>query len=293
MAQVRAMTAPNKGLLRGVAARAPFDDIIGHTIAPEGVDFHSDTVGGVAGWWAGPTNARRGAVILHLHGGWFSWGTAEAYRNLVGHIAKRAGVATFIPDYRLAPEHPFPAAPEDARAVYQGLVALGFRAIALTGDSAGGNLALGLAARLAAEFPAPAVQPVAIVALSPVTDLALTGESWESRAEADPYFVRDQGEEQARAYLAGHDPTDPLVSPLYGQFTGLPPIRLQVGDDEVLLDDSVRYATRAAQVGVDVRLDVWQGVAHGFHGSVGGLDAANTALDDIGRFLTGQLDRVL
>jgi monoterpene epsilon-lactone hydrolase len=288
MSQVRAMSAPNKGRLRGIAARAPFDDIIGHTAAPTGVNFRPDTVGGLAGWWTEPANAEPRAAILYLHGGWFSWGTAKAYRNLVGHIAKSAGVAGFIPDYRLAPEHPFPAGPDDARAAYRGLVERGFRAIAVVGDSAGGNLALGLVARIAAEKAARAVLPVAAVALSPVTDLALSGESWESRAQADPYFVRDQGEEQAGVYLAGGDPTDPLASPLYGRLVGLPPIRLHVGDDEVLLDDSVRYAALAAAAGVDVRLGVWRGMAHGFLGSVGALDAADSALEAIGGFLTRQ-----
>src|SRR5579862_6664488 len=186
--------------------------------------------------------ARKGAAILHLHGGWFNWGTAQAFRNLVGHIAIAAGSDAFIPDYRLAPEHPFPAAVKDAEACYRGLVDRGIKKIALTGDSAGGNLALVLLSIATAEASRNAVAPVGAVVFSPITDLALTGESYDTRAEADPFFTRSQAAGLVRSYLGEADPKNPLASPLYGDLTGLPPIRIHVGDDEVLLDDSRRYA---------------------------------------------------
>jgi epsilon-lactone hydrolase len=150
---------------------------MGHVAAPQGVTFRADTVGGISGWWCLPLGARSDAAILHLHGGWFNWGTAAAYRHLVGHIAARAGAAAFVPDYRLAPENPFPAGVRDVEASYRGLVALGFRSIALSGDSAGGNLALVLLALLASKPPAGGVLPAGAVALSPVTDLTLRGSS--------------------------------------------------------------------------------------------------------------------
>ena len=149
MAAMRAIVEPNKGKLQGVAARVPFDAIMEHVAAPEGVVYEAGRVGGVSGWWCRPETARPGQAVMHIHGGWFNWGSAQAYRHLAGHIAASAGVAAFVPDYRLAPEHPFPAAAEDIRACYFSLIERGFSKIAITGDSAGGNLALELLVYLA------------------------------------------------------------------------------------------------------------------------------------------------
>jgi epsilon-lactone hydrolase len=142
MTAMRAMVAPLKGKLQGIAGREPFNGIMERVSAPENVTFQPDTVGRISGLWCKPGNARSGEAILHLHGGWFNWGSAQAYRNLVGHIAARTGVEAFVPDYKLAPEHPFPAAVHDVQACYRGLVERGIRRIAISGDSAGGNLAL-------------------------------------------------------------------------------------------------------------------------------------------------------
>lgn len=292
MTAMRAIVEPNKGHLEGTAARGPFDSIMSRVVAPVGVTFAPDTVGGVSGWWCRPEGERSGQAILHLHGGWFNWGSAQAFRNLVGHIAARAGVEAFVADYRLAPEILFPAATEDVRACYLGLIERGFSKVAITGDSAGGNLALGLLHFAAAHQATCSALPVAAVALSPVTDLALTGASWETRAAADPYFLRSQAAELVGSYLGGHDPADPLASPLYGKFAGLPPIRVHVGDDEVLLDDSLRYVERAVAAGVDARVDVWEGMPHGFLSGIGTLAASKQALDEIGRFLAGRLNLV-
>jgi acetyl esterase/lipase len=288
MSQLRRILEPNKGKLRGTAARGPFDAAMNGVIVPEGVHFFEDKVGDIPGWWCEPKNATLGAAILHFHGGWFNVGSAAAYRNFVGHIARSAGVAAFIPEYRLAPEHPFPAAIQDAWASLGGLAELSVRRIAVTGDSAGGNLALSLLSLVAAS-PATCLRLVGAVALSPVTDLALRGVSWQSRAQADPYFVREQVEELVNAYLNGHDPTDPVASPLYGALAGLPPIRVQVGDDEVLLDDSLRYIERAVAAGVDAKLDVWQGMPHVFQSGIGQMQAAAAAMGAIGDFLAFRL----
>jgi monoterpene epsilon-lactone hydrolase len=296
MTAIRAIAEPHKGALRGTAAREPFDAIMNGVIAPAGVTFAADTVGGVPGWWCRPEGARAGEAILHLHGGWFNWGSALAYRNLVGHIAARTGVEAFVPDYRLAPEHPFPAATEDVYACYRGLIERGFSKIAITGDSAGGNLALGLLSLATAQKAAGAVHPVAAVAFSPVTDLALTGASWETRAAVDPIFLRSQAVELVRSYLGSSDADpapaalmNPMASPLYGELAGLPPIRIHVGDDEMLLDDSLRYVERAVAAGVDAHVDVWEGMAHGFHSGIGVLDACAQTLDAIGGFLADRL----
>jgi len=164
--------------------------------------------------------------------------------------------------------------------------------VAITGDSAGGNLALGLLHFAADQRASGGTLPVAAVALSPLTDLALTGSSWETRAAADPYFLRSQAAELVRSYLGGHEPADPLASPLYGKLAGLPPVRVHVGDDEVLLDDSLRYVELAVAAGVDARVDVWEGMPHGFLSGIGTLAASEQTLDEIGRFLAGRLNPV-
>jgi len=290
MTTFRSAVAAMKGKLEGVAARAPFNSIMEHVASPDGVAFEADSVGGVSGWWAMPMQARKSAAILHLHGGWFNWGAAQAFRKLVGHIAIAAGADAFIPDYRLAPEHPFPAALEDVEACYRGLIDRGIKKIALTGDSAGGNLALVLLSIASAQAGPAGIAPEGAVALSPVTDLALTGESFETRAEADPYFVKSQVAGLVRSYLGENDPKNPLASPLYWDLAGLPPVRVHVGDDEVLLDDSRRYVERAVAAGVDAKLDLWMGMPHGFVSSVGNLHAANQALGAIGTFLNDLLE---
>jgi epsilon-lactone hydrolase len=289
MTALRSAVAGLKGKLEGITARAPFNSIIERVEAPERVTFEEDAVGGISGWWAKPAATREGSAILHLHGGWFNWGTAQAFCNLVGHIALRAGTPAFIPDYRLAPEHPFPAAVRDAEACYRGLMDRGIRKIALSGDSAGGNLALVLLSIATAESASGSVLPVGAVALSPVTGLALSGDSYETRTQADPYFLKSQASGLVRSYLGDADPKNPLASPLYGDLTALPPIRVHVGDDEVLLDDSRRYVRRAVAAGVDATLDVRMGMAHGFTNAVGQMHAANQALDAIGAFLRERL----
>jgi monoterpene epsilon-lactone hydrolase len=285
MAAMRAIVEPNKGKLQGFAARVPFDAIMEHVSAPAGVVYEADRIGGVSGWWCRPESARPGHAIIHIHGGWFNWGSAQAFRHLAGHIAVSAGVAAFVPDYRLAPEHPFPAAAEDVRGCYFGLTERGFSKIAITGDSAGGNLALELLVYLATNRASGSGALVAGVALSPVTDLALSGDSWSTRAVADPYFTQPQAAELVRCYLDGHSPEDPFASPLYADLKDLAPIRVHAGRDEVLLDDSVRLVERAVAAGVDARLDLWEGMVHGYLGSIGSLAASTETLQLIGEFL--------
>src|SRR5271170_4388590 len=207
------------------------------------------TSGGVPGFWVRPVDWRSDEAILHLHGGWFNFGSAKAFRHLVEHIATRARAKAFIPDYRLAPEHPFPAAVDDAMTCYRRLGERGIRRIAVTGDSAGGNLALVLASHVATVSTRPSLVGAAV--LSPVTDLTLSGATYDTRADADPFFTRPQVAELVHSYLGSANPKHPLASPLHGPLSGLPPVRIHVGDDEVLLDDSLRYSKRAATASVD------------------------------------------
>jgi len=286
---LRAGVAAFKGKLTGTAARASFDDVMERVAAPTGVTFEADTVGGISGLWARPERARKGAAIIHAHGGWFNLGSAHAYRNFVGQIASSAGAAAFIPEYRLAPEHRFPAAVADVEACYRGLEAKGINKVAVTGDSAGGDLALVLLSITSAQGYRGGIAPVGAVAISPVTDLALTGETYETRAEADPFFTKSQVAGLIASYLGMTDPTNPLASALYGDLRGLPPIRVHVGDDELLLDDSRRYVERAVRAGVDAELGVWMGMPHGFVAYTREFDAARQALKSIGAFLAERL----
>ena len=289
IAQIRSATRAQKGARWRSDARKQFD-VLMETVSPRNdVTFESDTVGGVPGLWVHPASSRPDEAILHVHGGWFNAGSAKAYRHLVGHIAARAAARAFVPDYRLAPEHPFPAAVDDVLATYGGMDGSGIRRIAVTGDSAGGNLALVLASCVAGREVSAKAILVGAAVLSPVTDLTLSGATYETRAEADPYFTRQQVAELVNSYLGSADANDPLASPLQGRFSGLPPIRIHVGDDEVLLDDSRRYVERAVAAGVDTRLDVWTGMPHGFPATIGPIKASAQALDAIGLFLTERL----
>jgi len=289
MIPIRTAARYAKGANWSVDARAQFDALMERVSPPKDVTFKSGTVGDVPGLWVNPASSRSGEAILHLHGGWFSSGSANGYRNLVGHMAARAGARAFVPDYRLAPEHPFPAAVDDVLACYRGIDDSGITRIAITGDSSGGNLALVLASQVSADLVSAKATLVGAAVMSPVTDLTLSGATYETRADADPLFTRPQVTELVRSYLGGADANEPLASPLQGPFPGLPPIRIHVGDDEILLDDSQRYAERAVVAGVDARLDVWMGMPHGFVTNIGTVKASAQSLDVIGKFLTKRL----
>lgn len=288
VAAMRLATVPHKGQPMGAEARPMFDAMMAATPAAAHVRFEAGTIGGVEGWWCRPAGAAADRCLLYLHGGGYTLGSAEAFRNLASQLAVRAGADTFVPDYRLAPEHPFPAALDDAVAVYRGLVARGAQRIAVAGDSAGGGLTLSLLAVLAAGDDA-VVQPVSAAVMSPWTDLALAGASMETRAEADPIFTRGVFVALAEAYAHGRDLADPGLSPLYARLAGLPPLHIEVGDDELLLDDSVRFAGRARAAGVDVSLSIWAGMPHVFQSSLGQLVCAGRSLDAIGAFLARRL----
>jgi monoterpene epsilon-lactone hydrolase len=277
------MSSAAKGAPSEPEARGQFDAFMESVFPRDDVTFEADSLGGVSGIWVHPANSQPDVALLHLHGGWFNFGSA--YRHLVGHIAARAGAKAFISEYRLAPEHRFPAAANDAFASYLGLTETGVRRITITGDSAGGNLALGLAARVSSESAAL----VGVAVMSPVTDLTLSGATYQTRADADPFFTQSQVAALVHSYLGGADPKLPLASPLFGSLDKMPPVRIQVGDDEVLLDDSLRYAERAVAAGVDAQVDIWMGMSHGFPASVGKLKAAAAALEAIGAFLAERL----
>jgi acetyl esterase/lipase len=266
-----------------------FDAMFAATPGAAGVRIEPAMVGGIPGFWLRPDEAQLGACILYLHGGGYVLGSAQALTNFAGQIAARVGADTFVADYRLAPERPFPAAIDDAVAAYRGLAAEGVERIAVAGDSAGGGLTLALLSILAAEKAKGTLQPVGAAVMSPWTDLALTGASFESRAEADPIFTRGTLKTFADAYLHGQAATDPKASALYAQLSDLPPIRIDVGDDEVLLDDSIRYTERARASGADVTLSIWKGMPHVFQSALGRFRAAEQSMNEIGDFLRQRL----
>jgi len=290
VAALRAQLAPLKGKMDGPQARGMFDEVMEHTPDAPGVSYEEGTIGGVRGIWCRPQDARPGVALLHLHGGAYVLGSAHAFRHFVGQIAARTKAAAFVAEYRLAPEHAFPAAVDDARAAYRGLIEQGAQRIAIVGDSAGGGLALVLLSVARAEAVASrGLVPSGAVVMSPWTDLALTGLSLQSRADDDPLVTREMLAVASASYLRMQDPRDPLASPLYGRLSGLPPIQLHVGTSEVLLDDAIRYAERAHAEGVDVTVHAWEGMTHVFPSSVGSLDAADQALNIMAAFLVDKL----
>jgi epsilon-lactone hydrolase len=284
---LRPMLAPHKGEMRKPQQRSAYDAFLQQLSPAPNVSYKPDTIRGVPGWWCVPASAKAGHAILYLHGGWFIMGSAGAYRNFAGQIAARVESAAFVPDYRLAPEHPLPAAIDDARSAYDGLAEAGWRRIAVVGDSAGGALAIELLASLSQR--SAAIDPVAGVLLSPVTDLTLSGETWVSRDQADVFFTKEQVREVIALYLAGADAASAQASPIGLDLHGLPPLRLHAGDDEMLLDDSRRFASLAESAGVDVRLDVWEGMLHVFPTAYDMFEASRTALGEIAAFLIERL----
>ena len=256
--------------------RASYDAMIEQVPPADSVSYSDDNLGGVSGVWCVPSSNESRAALLYLHGGVFVYGTARAYRHFVGQIAANAGVSAFVADYRRAPEHPFPAALDDAVSAYRGLVAkYGARNVGVVGDSAGGGLALSL---LQAEPDARCA-----VLLSPWTDLALTGGSIESKAADDPQLSRAALAAGARQYLGDGDRRDPRASPLYGATRVTPLVQVHVGTAEVLLDDSLRLGSRD---GIEVH--EWEAMPHVFP-SVGLFEASRVANEIIARFLRAQL----
>jgi epsilon-lactone hydrolase len=258
---------------------------------PAGVALTDTELGGRPALRFDPTDRpARDGVLLYFHGGGWVVGSPRATAALTAQLVTRTGLPAWSVDYRLAPEHPFPAAIDDGVAAYRALLESGTPAdrIVLAGDSAGGGLAITtmLAARDAG-LPLPA----AAVTFSAGLDATRSGATMETKAGIDPLFTRESLGRLTAHYSAGQDLTQPLLSPaVSADPTGLPPLLLQAGSNEVLLDDSVRFAARAAAAGVDVQLDVTGDVPHVFQLNAGELDEADRALDRAGRFLLEHLD---
>jgi monoterpene epsilon-lactone hydrolase len=265
--------------------RTDFDEMFASRPLGDDVTLRPRTLGGRPALDVLVDGAQGDGIILYLHGGGYSIGSARTGANLAAPLARSTGVPAVSLEYRLAPEDPFPAAVDDALAAYRELLESGQKVV-VAGDSAGGGLALAL---MIAARGAGLPQPAAAVLYSPWTDVSLSGGSMDSRGEFDPLFARAQMTESADWYVGGQDAQADLASPLFADLAGLPPLLIQVGSAEVLLDDSLRLAVRAAESEVDVSLDVVAGAPHVFQYFTGFLPEADEALERAATFVRRRL----
>ena len=236
--------------------RYEYQALADHHPLPDGVSYQPVEAAGVSAEWVLPPYTPDDRVVLYLHGGCYAAGSIDTHRDLITRLASAASTRILGLNYRLAPAHPFPAALDDTVAAYRWLLELGLDAsrIALAGDSAGAGLALAATLKLRGDgIPLPA----ALACISPWVDLAVAGPSMETNASNDPIVSRPMLLGWAKLYLGDHDPRTPLASPLYADLRGLPPLLIQVGSAEVLLDDATRLAERASAAGVNATLEVW------------------------------------
>jgi epsilon-lactone hydrolase len=264
-------------------------EVAASTPAPDGVRVEPGELGGRAAEWLHPVEGLRGGIVLYLHGGGYCTGSLGTHRHLAGRIALATGSTAVTVEYRLAPEHPLPAALADAVAAYDELNSLGHapEGTAIAGDSAGGGLTV---ATLLALRDTGRPRPCAAACLSPWVDLTLSAPSYASVGEGDPMVSKSGLETFAEAYLGGVSARDPRASPLFADLGGLPPIRIDVGEREVLLDDSVRLADRIVASGGEVTLARWAEMIHVFQAFPGALDPeAGESVAAIGEFLAGHL----
>jgi acetyl esterase/lipase len=251
---------------------------------PAGVSVARLDADGVPAAWIVPRGLETKRTVLYLHGGGYNAGSIASHLPLTSSIAVAAKARVLAIDYRLAPEHLFPAAVEDAQRAYQWLLKESAQAnqIVLAGDSAGGGLTLSLLLSLREKgLPLPA----AAVCLSPWTDLTCSGESWATNAKVDFMLKRVTTVKAAKLYLGDADPRTPLASPLFADPDGLPPLLIQVGSEEVLLSDSTQFADKARLAGVDVTLENWKGMQHVWQYSVSMLPEGRQAVTRIGEFI--------
>jgi acetyl esterase/lipase len=233
--------------------------------------------------WLRPPGAVAGRVVLYLHGGGYVIGSPRSHRHLAAAIASAAAASALLLDYRLAPEHPYPAAVDDATAAYRWLLdqAIAPEHVVIAGDSAGGGLTV---ATLLALRDRGVPLPAGGVCISPWVDLTCGGGSYRTKAAVDPIVTQAGVAEMAQAYLGNVSPRTPLASPLFADLRGLPPLLIHVGSDEVLLDDAVQLAATAKAAGVETTIEVWERMIHVWHWFLPMLDEAQSAVEAIGSF---------
>lgn len=252
---------------------------------PSDIDFRSERVEGVPCLWVKAMGSEPNKIVLYLHGGGYIFCSAHTtHKDILWRLSIASKCRIIAPDYRLAPEHPYPAALDDAIKVYKWLLQQGYKSknIVIVGDSAGGGLTYGTVLKIR-DLGLPL--PAATVGMSPWTDLAVTGESVITNLKRDVLIPGDGLSEGAQYYLAGTDPRDPYASPLYGDPTGLPPTLIQVSKDEVLLDDSRRLAAKYKAAGVPCELELWDGMPHVWQTLAMFIPEGKTAIKRIGDFI--------
>ena len=255
---------------------------------PDDVQVTEVSAGGVPAHWLDAPGTEAGRVLIFLHGGGFEFGSVRSDGELAARLGRAAGMRVLFPEYRLAPEHHFPAAIDDVIAAYRWLRTdqrLSASSIAVAGDSAGGGLAVGL---LVATRDAADALPAAAALMSPTVDLTSSGASMTERVEEDPISTPAMLRQFAADYLAGADPRTPLASPLFASLAGLPPLLVLVGTADLLLSDSERLAAAADQAGVDVTLEIGEGLPHVYPLMLGTPEAAE-ATEEIGKFLRARV----
>jgi len=268
--------------------RQRLDAIGSISLIAEDIGLEPIDANGVAAEWSLAPGSDPSKVLLFFHGGGYCSGSIVSHRGMVTEAGRAAQARTLAVGYRLAPEHPFPAAIEDARSAYRFLLDQGVAPskIAIGGDSAGGGLTLALMTSVRdARQPLPACAWL----VSPWVDLRMTGASLAEKAAIDPLISKPYLEELASAYLAGADPANPLVSPLNADLAGLPPLLVQAGSAETLLDDAVRIARRAGAVDVRVNLEIWPHMIHAWHLWAAQLEAGRRAIASAGAFIRAHL----
>ncbi len=251
---------------------------------PDGFTLEPVDIDGLPAEWMLPPGAAKDRAILYFHGGGYATGSIPAHRGIVAKFVSASDTGALLFEYRLAPEHPFPAALEDAVAAYRYMLAEGVapERIVFIGDSAGGGLVL---ATLLAARDQGLPPPAGAVALSPWTDVKNTGASWETNAKVDPLTWRESQAVFAKYYAGDQDAGNPLMSPLYGDLHGLPPLLIYVGRDEMMLDDSTRFAAKAQAAGVAVTLHIGEGMFHCYPACAPLFPEATQAMEEIGAFV--------
>jgi epsilon-lactone hydrolase len=258
------------------------------TAEPGGVDYIEAGVAGLPAMWAVPKGSAEDRVVLCLHGGGFVGGSIYTHRKLFGHLAKAVGARALLTDYRFSPVHTHPAQSDDTTAAYRWLLAQGIDAgrVAVAGDSSGGGLAISTMMR-ARELRLPTA--AAVMLISPWVDMTVSGESYDTNRQTEPFFYKEVVAALAAMFLGGADPNDPLASPLYADLAGLPPMYIQVGGEETLLDDSRLLAENARKAGVDVRLDVFPEQLHTFQMAAGRAPEADDAIRRLAEWVRPKL----
>jgi len=295
------MTSVQRDLVHQLLRQAPFDlggDVVIHRPLltqmltaqplPTNVIMTPGELGGIPVIFIDIDGMSPRGTIFHLHGGGFAVGSARGSVGLASNLARKTGMRAVSVDYRLAPENPYPAALEDATGAYRALITElgGSGDVIVSGESAGGNLAIELLIAGKAEaLPMPA----AALLFSPMTDLTVSGDSFVSKADLDPSISAQAIRTRVGDYLSGTEATDPLVSPIFADLSGLPPLLIQAGSHEVLLDDATRLAVKAAADDVAVILDITPQVPHVFQAFAGVLDEGNAALNRAATFVADHL----